>query len=194
MLGPAPLSGGDGNARGKLQQLRTVADLHARDFASEGFRALFAVLQRELDDEYFALIRQHLRQLKFTRGTNQRTPRRRQQGHRLRSAPAEPAEGQLVPAHVCLRSAWLYLLPASAGRRRRTDIIGVARPRDQPGGERAGAVGGAYRCLLQHAADRTVLLHRVPQPLCCAGTARCAILLSHSCPCRRPTAQGIRAL
>ncbi len=26
------------------------------------------MLQRELDDEYFALIRQHLRQLKFTRG------------------------------------------------------------------------------------------------------------------------------
>ena len=107
---PRPLSGGDGNARGKLQQLRTVADLHARDFASEGFRALFAVLQRELDDEYFALIRQHLRQLKFTPPVLiQRTPRRRQQGHRLRSAPAEPAEGQLVPAHVCLRSAWLYL-------------------------------------------------------------------------------------
>jgi len=54
---------------GKLRQLRAIADQHAGDFSSEGFRTMFAMLQRELDDQYFALIRQHLKQLKFTQGT-----------------------------------------------------------------------------------------------------------------------------
>lgn len=54
---------------GKLHQLRSIANLHAGEFSSEGFLTLFAMLPRELDDQYFELIRYHLKQLKFTRGT-----------------------------------------------------------------------------------------------------------------------------
>lgn len=53
---------------GMLQRLRAIADEHVATFESEGFRTLFAMLGRELDDEYFAIIRQHLRQLKFHKG------------------------------------------------------------------------------------------------------------------------------
>jgi DNA mismatch repair ATPase MutS len=54
---------------GKLQQLRAMADQHIGSFASEGFKTMFTMLQRELDDDYFALVRRHLMQLKFQRGT-----------------------------------------------------------------------------------------------------------------------------
>lgn len=53
----------------KLTQLRAMADQHASRFASDGFRTMFAMLQRELDDDYFALVRGHLKQLKFQHGT-----------------------------------------------------------------------------------------------------------------------------
>ncbi len=51
-----------------LKRLRQVADTHADEFESEGFRTLFAMLQRELDDEYFSSIENHLKQLTFGAG------------------------------------------------------------------------------------------------------------------------------
>ncbi len=53
---------------GMLRKLRDTADEHGGDFASEGFRTLFAMLDRELTDEYFAHIQEHLRDLKFPEG------------------------------------------------------------------------------------------------------------------------------
>jgi DNA mismatch repair ATPase MutS len=53
---------------GMLRKLRRVADEHAQAFESEGFLRLFAMLQEELSDEYFARIERHLRQLKFRNG------------------------------------------------------------------------------------------------------------------------------
>jgi DNA mismatch repair ATPase MutS len=53
---------------GMLRQLRELADQHAGEFASEGFTVLFAMLHRELNDEYFASIQQHLKELKFRNG------------------------------------------------------------------------------------------------------------------------------
>jgi len=53
---------------GMLKMLRGVADKHAGQFESEGFSALFSMLQRELDDEYFALLQTHLHELKFYDG------------------------------------------------------------------------------------------------------------------------------
>ena len=38
------------------------------EFRSEGFTVFFAMLKRELDDEYFASVQNHLRQLKFREG------------------------------------------------------------------------------------------------------------------------------
>jgi DNA mismatch repair ATPase MutS len=51
-----------------LKKLRTVAEQSAVKFESEGFRTLFAMLQAELSDEYFASIRGHLKELKFRAG------------------------------------------------------------------------------------------------------------------------------
>jgi hypothetical protein len=52
----------------RLRQLRTIADQHAGKFSSDGLRALFATLQRELDDEYFEEVSDHLKQLRFRAG------------------------------------------------------------------------------------------------------------------------------
>ena len=52
----------------RLRQLRQIADEHAEKFRSDGLRALFATLQRELDDEYFEEISYHLKQLRFRAG------------------------------------------------------------------------------------------------------------------------------
>jgi DNA mismatch repair ATPase MutS len=51
-----------------LKRLRRIADEHADKFESEGFAAFFAMLNKELDDEYFAWVQNHLRELKFRGG------------------------------------------------------------------------------------------------------------------------------
>jgi DNA mismatch repair ATPase MutS len=53
---------------GALKELRKIADEHADQFQSEGFTVFFAMLKRELSDEYFATVQRHLRQLKFRDG------------------------------------------------------------------------------------------------------------------------------
>jgi DNA mismatch repair ATPase MutS len=53
---------------GLLRKLRTIADEQASRFESEGFTRLFAMLQAELSDEYFLVIEDHLRELKFRSG------------------------------------------------------------------------------------------------------------------------------
>ena len=53
---------------GMLKELRNIADEHADEFESEGFTAFFAMLKRELGDEYFASVQNHLRRLKFREG------------------------------------------------------------------------------------------------------------------------------
>jgi len=49
---------------GMLMELRLVADSKLPGFQSEGFRNLLLMLQRELDDGYFAEVRAHLNDLK----------------------------------------------------------------------------------------------------------------------------------
>ncbi|MGH6702969.1 MAG: MutS-related protein [Bradyrhizobium sp.] len=51
-----------------LSRLRGIADKHSAEFRSEGFTGLFATLRREMDDDYFAKIRDHLQELKFENG------------------------------------------------------------------------------------------------------------------------------
>jgi DNA mismatch repair ATPase MutS len=53
---------------GGLKRLRRVADEHAGKFTSEGFVRLFAMLAKELDDEYFQSVEHKLRELRFRRG------------------------------------------------------------------------------------------------------------------------------
>ena len=51
-----------------LRKLRAVADEHAGEVRSEGFKRFFTMLRDELDDEYLAEIERHLKALKFRRG------------------------------------------------------------------------------------------------------------------------------
>ena len=51
-----------------LKKLRMAAEQSVVKFESEGFRTLFATLQAELSDEYFATISGHLKDLKFRAG------------------------------------------------------------------------------------------------------------------------------
>jgi DNA mismatch repair ATPase MutS len=51
-----------------LKRLRRSADERAGQFESDGFAALFAMLQAELDDDFFATVQAHLNQLKFRDG------------------------------------------------------------------------------------------------------------------------------
>ncbi|MGH6967701.1 MAG: MutS-related protein [Stellaceae bacterium] len=53
---------------GMARKIRKIADSGGERFVSEGWTALFATLQRELDDEYFARAKHHLRQLRFSSG------------------------------------------------------------------------------------------------------------------------------
>jgi hypothetical protein len=54
--------------RDHLRELRRIADAHSGEFHSEGFRVLFEMLARELDDAYLASIAEHLRRLQFRHG------------------------------------------------------------------------------------------------------------------------------
>jgi ABC-type histidine transport system ATPase subunit len=53
---------------GMLRRLRSIADEHASEFESEGFSTLFAMLGGELNDEYFAVVKDHLQRLQFRKG------------------------------------------------------------------------------------------------------------------------------
>jgi len=52
----------------RLKELRVIADKHYEKFESGGFRRLFAMLQKELDDEYFICIQNQLKELEFRQG------------------------------------------------------------------------------------------------------------------------------
>jgi MutS domain V len=52
-----------------FRRLRGIADTHAASFRSEGFTRFFAMLSRELGEDYLAEIEAHLGELAFRRGT-----------------------------------------------------------------------------------------------------------------------------
>jgi DNA mismatch repair ATPase MutS len=51
-----------------LRKLKRIADEHGGEFESQGFRRFFAMVQRELTEEYFTEVEEHLKTLKFRRG------------------------------------------------------------------------------------------------------------------------------
>lgn len=51
-----------------LRKLKRIADEHAAEFDSQGFRRFFTMIQQELTEEYFAVVEAHLRILRFKRG------------------------------------------------------------------------------------------------------------------------------
>jgi len=52
----------------RLRELRQLADQEAGRFGSEGLSTLLSTLQDQLDDEYFATLSGHLKQLRFRSG------------------------------------------------------------------------------------------------------------------------------
>lgn len=53
---------------GMLRRLRDAAAQHAGEFRSAGFAALFNALERELGEDYFAVVQRHLAELKLRNG------------------------------------------------------------------------------------------------------------------------------
>jgi hypothetical protein len=53
---------------GRLKKLRRITDEQAHEFESEGFVRFFGMLTEELSDEYFDIIQNHLKALKFRGG------------------------------------------------------------------------------------------------------------------------------
>jgi DNA mismatch repair ATPase MutS len=51
-----------------LKSLKQIADQHADQFESEGFRGFFSMVRQELDEAYFAVVETHLKALKFDNG------------------------------------------------------------------------------------------------------------------------------
>jgi hypothetical protein len=105
----------------RLRQLRRIADDHAGKFRSDGLRTLFATLQRELDDEYFEEISDHLKQLRFRAGV-------------LISAELDrdnSGTGFVLRAPGDTRRRW----PERLGIGPRTTYSFTLAPRDEAGGQ-----------------------------------------------------------
>jgi len=51
-----------------LRKLKSIADQHDDKFDSEGFRVFFAMVKKELGEEYFDSVQNHLNELKFRNG------------------------------------------------------------------------------------------------------------------------------
>ena len=51
-----------------LKKLRDIADEHSEKFESEGFKKFFEMIKKELNDEYFIELKNHLKQLEFSEG------------------------------------------------------------------------------------------------------------------------------
>lgn len=51
-----------------LRKLKRIADEHAGEFESTGFHRFFAMIQAELTEDYFTVVEEHLKILKFRHG------------------------------------------------------------------------------------------------------------------------------
>ena len=51
-----------------LARLKAIADTRAEEFQSEGFSRFFSMIRQELNDEYFATVQDHLKELQFRDG------------------------------------------------------------------------------------------------------------------------------
>jgi MutS domain V len=105
----------------RLRKLRQIADDHAGKFRSDGLTTLFATVHRDLDDEYFEEIDDHLRRLRFRGGV-------------LISAQLgrdNSGTGFVLRAPEQTRRAWAERLGISP----RTTYSFSISPRDEAGGQ-----------------------------------------------------------
>jgi hypothetical protein len=94
---------------GMLRRMRGIAEAHAGRFESEGFTVLFAMIERELSDEYLASIQRHLTELRFRKGVllnaelgdgNEGTNYVLRQAHKKRPNWLKRIFGQNPPAYT----------------------------------------------------------------------------------------------
>ena len=121
-----------------LKQLRALTENHAAEFSSEGFTRFFDTLRRELDDEYFNEIAQHLRQLAL--------PRRRARPARSSASKARAS------ATCCAHRAgdnrtFLFRRPAV----KKPAYSWTVPPRDDAGGQAMGALRDRVLSLVANA-------------------------------------------
>jgi hypothetical protein len=105
----------------RLRELRQIADDHAGKFRSDGLTTLFATVHRDLDDEYFEEVDDHLRRLRFRSGV-------------LISAQLgrdNSGTGFVLRAPEQARRAWTERLGISP----RTTYSFTISPRDEAGGQ-----------------------------------------------------------
>ena len=146
-----------------FRQLRGIADTHAASFRSEGFTRFFAMLSKELGDEYLAEIEAHIGELAFRRGTllsaalgkgNKGT------GYLVRRQPEQNWRDRIPGMN---RNGYSFYV----AERDETGMADAVRP-DQPGaqrrGQRTGPVHRPHQGLLSDAPGRNRLLPRLPEP------------------------------
>ncbi|HTR94911.1 MAG TPA: hypothetical protein VMI73_24535 [Trebonia sp.] len=97
----------------RLRQLRQITNDHAGTFRSDGLRALFATIRHELDDEYFQVISDHLRQLRFHDGVliSARLDRDNSGTGFVLRAPAGPGRRWTERLGIGPRTAYSFALP-----------------------------------------------------------------------------------
>lgn len=83
-----------------LRQLRGLADEHTGRCRSAGLTALFATISAELPDDYFPVMEDHLRRLRFPNGVFMTA----------RVGPGAQGEGYLLRKPATLKRGWRQLL------------------------------------------------------------------------------------
>jgi hypothetical protein len=126
---------------GLLRRLRAVADDHGESFASEGFTTLFASLRRELSDDYFAQVEEHLERLRFPDGV-------------LISAHLGPG---LKPSRYVLRSGPPARVPLKERLRLepQTEYHWDLPPRDEAGSRALSELNGQAISMVAEAASQS---------------------------------------
>ena len=166
---------------------------HSADFRSEGFSNLFAMLARELDDDYFALIDKQLNRLNFRDGVLVSAGLGRGSGAGITSCagPSRPegtgsaapsADFRMAAAQGALSTASsrrLHALSRAPRRSGRAGDLGTQGPGRRPRRRRAGQERRAHRQLLSDAANRIGVLRRLPEPARAASRAARSVHLSH---------------
>jgi MutS-like protein len=111
----------------RLRQLRRFADDHSGKFSSDGLTTFLRTVRAELDDDYFATLGRHLKQLRFP-------------------------GGQLISAELDRDNSGIsYMLRSGSARLRLRERIGIAprtvhsfsvHPRDDAGAQALEAITG----------------------------------------------------
>ena len=136
---------------GMLVKLRNIADEHTGEFESEGFAVFFAMLKKELDDEYFASVQKHLRQLKFRDGVLISAELGKgNKGTNYILRRSQDRKRELDGADLRAKAACLHLSSPSSRRKRRQGPVGIERPRDQSCRQCARPVHRSYTQFFQH--------------------------------------------